>query len=106
MQGADLTETIRKTVICDFCLQNTFPIGRDIQAAEKLEDEIDSGRWAACTGCCKLIDEGNWEELIVRGILGTLAIFPESMTRSISLIRRNQIVVMRAVLGERFTLRE
>jgi hypothetical protein len=101
------TEPLR----CDFCLATDVLLTCDVRASYYISADVGDGRtlvdegiWGACSECGLLIQEEKWEELMDRGVLGTLAMHAEipNNARVRSALKERSRMVMRAVFGERF----
>lgn len=102
-------------LLCDFCRAEVdeLPVEFDVIAASHIEGDlpngvrfVDSGIWGACTECHEAIERLDWEELTWRCVIGNMAHEPLCAATEARYqdLRRTLILLLRAVLDERFTL--
>jgi len=93
---------------CDFC-SGEYETFHDYEAVGKFVGELNDGRvvldgdllWAACQDCEQLIESGDWEGLISRGLAGCDAKWGQG---NHGIERAKVIWMYRGVFGDRFTV--
>jgi hypothetical protein len=92
-------------LMCDFCSARE-PLVRDVHAKARITvgyksgaEILDSGVWGACAECARLIDAQDWQGIIERAVVGSMALDPDLTAEWQTEYRKRLRISIEAVFG-------